>query len=92
MTQRILWGLVSRSVVAFAGADLHVFLERGDFDAAIPAIGIELRRLVRDHVLAAQLVFDRGEGMRDVLHLVRKECTPSGGIGKLLEDAIAAQH
>ncbi len=44
-----------------ARADLQVFLECRDFDRAIASVRIKIRRLVGDHVLAAQFVFNRGE-------------------------------
>jgi hypothetical protein len=50
--------LLPGRVVSLAGADLEVFLQSDDFDGAIAAIGIEIGRLIRDNILAAQLVFN----------------------------------
>lgn len=83
--------LLLGSEVAFAGADLQVFLECGNFDRAVAAIGIEVGGLVGDDVLAAEFVFDGGEGMGNVLHLERKESASAGGFGELFENFIAAQ-
>src|ERR1700733_13852079 len=84
-------GLLLRGEVAFAGADLKVFLEGRDFDGAITAIGIEVGGFVGDDVLAAKFVFDGGEGVSDVLHLERKKGAASGFFGKLFEDFVAAK-
>src|SRR5580698_2297370 len=77
--------------ITLAGADLQVFLEGGDFDGAVAAVGIEVGRLIADDVLAAEFVLDGGEGTGDVLHLERKEGAAAGGLGQLLENFVAAQ-
>jgi len=83
--------LLLRCEVTFARPDLQVFLQRGDFDGAVAAVGVEIGRLVGDDVLAAKFVFDGGEGVGDVLHLERKESAAAGGCGELFENFIAAQ-
>src|SRR5438445_10170391 len=62
------WGVVSP-----AGADLEVFFHGSDLDGAVASIGIEVGGLVRNVVLAAQLVFNGGKGVGDVFHLVGEE-------------------
>src|SRR5690348_2428317 len=83
--------LLPGGVVALASADLEVLLIRGDFDTAVPAVGVEVGGLVRDHVLAAKFVFDRSERARDVLHLEWEECPAASGIGQLLQVLVATQ-
>src|ERR1700722_13731763 len=81
------WGVVSAT-----GADLEIFLDRRDLDRAVAAIGVEIGRLVRNGVLATQFVFNRGEGMSDVLHLVWKESSAAGRRGQVLENLVAAEN
>jgi len=69
---------------------LKVFLQRRDFDGAVSSVRIEVGRLVGNHILAAQLIFDGGEGACNVFHLEGKEDTSASRIGKLLEDPVAA--
>src|SRR6266404_1727144 len=78
-------------VVSAAGADLQVFFHGGDFDGAVASIGVEVGGLVGDVVLAAQLVFNGGEGVRDVFHLVGEEGAAAGGGSEVFEDFVAAQ-
>src|SRR5258708_30685176 len=81
-----------RSEVSLAGADLEVFLEAGNFDGPVTSIGVEVGRLIGNHVLASQFVFDGGERMRNVLHLEREEGAASGGFGNLFKHLVAAHH
>jgi len=50
--------LLPRGVVPFAGAHLKILLESGDLDGTIAAIGLEVSRMIGDHVLAAQLIIN----------------------------------
>src|SRR5258707_8966779 len=84
--------LLLRSEVSLAGADLEVFFQAGDFDGPVAAVGVKVGGLIRDHVLAAQFVFDGGERMGDVLHLKREEGAASGSLGNLFEYFVAAHY
>ena len=53
--------LLPRCVVTLPGAHLKIFLESGDFDGAVAAIGFEVSRVIGDYVLAAQLVINGRE-------------------------------
>jgi len=53
--------LLPGSEVSAAGADLQIFFQSGDLDRAITAVGVEVRGLIGNGVLAAQFVFDGGE-------------------------------
>src|SRR6266404_1869084 len=78
-------------VVSAAGADLEVFFHGGDFNGAVASIGIEVGGLVGNVVLAAQLVFNGGKRVRDVLHLIGEEGAAAGGGSEVFEDFVAAQ-
>src|SRR5580700_4883417 len=84
-------GLLLGGEVAFAGADLQVFLEGGNFDGAIAAVGIEVGGFVGDDILTAEFVFDGGERVGDVFHLEGEKGAASGCFGKLFEDFVAAE-
>ena len=56
----------------------------------IPAVGLELCRLVGNGILAAQFLLDGAEGASNVAHLKREECTPSGRRGQLFQSIITA--
>lgn len=73
------------------GADLEVFLDGGDLDGAVAAVGVEIRGVIRNHVLAAEFVFDGGERVLNVLHLEGEESASAGGVGDLLQSFITAQ-
>src|SRR5208283_422294 len=88
--QGIQWLLLGGEV-AFAGSDLEVFFVGGDFYGAVAAVGVEVGGLVADYVLAAEFVFDGGEGVGDVLHLEGEEGAAAGGFGQLFENFVAAQ-
>src|SRR5260370_9127168 len=80
------WGVVSA-----AGAELEVLFHGSDIDGAGASIGIEVGGLVGNVVLAAQFVFNGGEGVRDVFHLVREEGAAAGGGSEVFENFVAAQ-
>src|SRR5258708_36874580 len=82
--------LLLRGEIAFTRPHLQVFLQGGDFDRAVAAVGVEVGGSVADYVLAAQFVFNGGEGARDVLHLKRKEGASAGGFRDLFEYPVAA--
>src|SRR5579863_7861090 len=84
--------LLLRGEVALASADLQVFLVGGDFDGAVAAVGVEVGGLVGDDILAAEFIFDGGEGVRDIFHLEGEEGAAAGGFGKLFESFVAAQN
>src|SRR5947208_12838797 len=84
--------LLFRSEVASSRPNLKVLLQRGDLDGPVVPIGIEIRGVVRDHILAAQFVFNSGKGVLDVLHLVREEGAPACRIGQLLKNFVAPQN
>src|SRR4029077_19033333 len=83
--------LLSWSVVSAAGAGLEVFFHGSNLDGAVASVGIEVGGFVGNVVLAAQLVFNGGEGVRDVLHLVGEEGAAAGGGGEVFENFVAAQ-
>src|ERR1700676_3667066 len=85
-------GLLPWSVVCAAGADLKVFFHGSDFDGAVASIGVEVGGLVRNVVLAAQFVFNGGEGVRDVFHLVGEEGAAAGGGSEVFENFVTAQN
>src|SRR5260370_37758944 len=70
--------LLPWSVVSAAGADLEIFFHGSDFDGAVASIGIEVGGLVGNVVLAAQFVFNGGEGVRYVFYHLRAERAASG--------------
>ena len=84
--------LLSWGVVAAAGADLEIFFQSSDLDRAVAAVGVEIRGLVGDGVLAAQFVFNGGERVRDVFHFVGEEGASAGGRGQVFENFVAAQN
>ena len=84
--------LLLRREVSLAGANLQVFLQSRNLNRAVAPIGIEVCRAVGDHILAPQFVIDGVKGMRDVLHLERKECAAAGSSSNLFQHAIAPQH
>ena len=47
--------------------------------------------MIGDRILAAKLVFNGRERVRDVFNLEGKEGTAAGGIGQLLENAVAPE-
>jgi hypothetical protein len=53
--------LLLRSVITPSRSDLYIFLQGGNLDRAVAPVGVEIRRMVGDDVLAAQFVFDRRE-------------------------------
>src|SRR5258708_16569820 len=83
--------LLSWRVVSAAGADLEVFFHGSDLDGAVASIGIEVGGLVGNVVLAAQLVFNGGKGVRDVFHLVGAEGAAAGGGSEVFENFVAPQ-
>ena len=62
------WG-----VVPLTGTDLQVFLQGTDLDTAITTVGVEVRRMIGNHVLTAEFVLDRGERILYVLNIEREE-------------------
>src|SRR5437588_12273748 len=80
--------LLLRREVPLARTNLQVFLQRRNLDGAIPPIGIEIGRLVGNHILAAEFVFNCGERVRNVFHLEGKESAPAGGLGQLLKHLV----
>src|SRR5882672_4520032 len=76
--------LLFRSKVTGPGADLQGLFEGNDLDGAKTSVGVKICRVVGDHILAAQLVFDGGKRILDVLHLVREEGAATGRIRQLL--------
>src|SRR5215472_19212637 len=70
--------LLLRGKVALACPDLQVFLEGGDLDGAEAPVSFEICRMVGNHVLTPQLVFDGRERTLNVLHFEGKERTPAG--------------
>src|ERR1035438_4113450 len=84
--------LLLRREIPLARPHLQIFLQRGNFNRAISSVRIKIGGLVRDDVLAAQLVFDRGERVGNVLHLEWKKNTSAGGLGQLFQHLVAAHH
>src|SRR5208337_4520557 len=83
--------LLSGSVVSAAGANLQIFFHGGGFDSAVAPVGVEVGRLVGDVILAAQFLFNGGERVRDVFHLVGEEGAAASGGSEVLENFVAAQ-
>src|SRR5271165_1343156 len=83
--------LLSRCVISLAGTHLEILLEGSDFDGAIAAIRFEISRMIRNYVLAPELIFDGGKRILDIFHLVGKESPPAGGVGNALQNFIASQ-
>ena len=55
-------------------------------------IGVEVGRLIRDRVLAAQFLFDSGKRVCDVFHLVGEKGSSPGGIGQFVQNLVSAQN
>src|SRR5208337_367663 len=84
--------LLSWSVISTPGADLQVFLQCSDLDGAVAPVGVEVRRLVGNGVLAAQFLFNGGERVRDVFHLVGEKGAAAGGGSEVFEHFVAAKN
>src|SRR5579872_1225497 len=83
-------GINGRSVVSAARAHLEILTVIGnDLDRAVVAVGLEVARLVRDRVLAAEFVLNCGEGVGDLTDLKREKGVPTGGVGDAFENSIA---
>src|SRR5208283_2586166 len=77
-------------VISLARAHL-VFLVVGEYlDFAVLAVRSEVRRFIRNVVLAAQFVLDLHERVGDVLNLEGEEGLAAGFIGEMLEDLVSA--
>src|ERR1700682_4700266 len=82
--------LLVRSIVAATRPDPEILAIVGhNFDAAIVAVGLEIRRLVRDCILAAEFVLDFGKRVGHIPNLKRKECPSASRIGNALQHLVA---
>src|SRR5580704_4650363 len=84
-------GLLPGGIVAFAGTDLSVFLERGNLDGAVASVSLKVSGMIGDGVLTAQLILNGSERIFDVLGLEGEKRPASSPIGKLLQGLIAPQ-
>src|SRR5258708_39788417 len=81
-----------RSEITLARPHLQIFLQRGNFNGTIPPVRIKVCRPVGNYILAAKLIFNRGERMRHIFHLERKEGTSAGRCRQLFQNFVAAQN
>src|SRR5260370_22161482 len=84
--------LMAWGVVSAAGSHLQVFFQSGDLDRVVATVGVEVGGLVGNVVLAAQFVFNGGERVRDVFHLVREKSAAASGGSEVIENFVAAQN
>src|SRR5579863_1691144 len=54
-------GLLPGRIIALAGSNLRVLLERGDLDRAVAPVSLKVSRMIGDGILAAQLILDSGK-------------------------------
>ena len=83
--------LLTGCEVTLARADLKIFLQGADLDAAVASVGVKVRGCVRTTVLRTQLIFNGREGVRNVFHLEGEERASSGGGGNFIEYTVAAE-
>src|SRR5664279_1923293 len=83
--------LPQRRVVTLTSPDLVLLVIGKNLNSVILAIGLQVRRLVGDGVLTAQLVLNLRKSVGDVLDLEREKGAAAGLFGKVLEHLVALQ-
>src|SRR2546422_8711204 len=79
----------ARGVVASTRAHLQSFAVHFDTDFAEPPVGLLVAGHVGERILAAQLVSNIQEGLRQVIYAVGEKSAPAGFFGDLLEDLVS---
>src|SRR5438094_5393805 len=86
--RRAMFSSLRRCVISVSAANLQSFVVRHNFDRPVSSIVHEIRRTVRQRILATQVVLNLRKGIRHILGLKRPKRASTGGVGNALEDFV----
>src|SRR5438270_14101466 len=82
--------LLGWSVISAARAHPEILTVVGfNFNRAVMAVGLEIRRFVRYSILAAEFLLNLGKGVGHIANLERVKWTAAGCVGDPVENFVA---